>query len=93
MGFFDQMKDLNKMREQAKQMQILLAQEEIMGQSKDALIRIVIDGNQTLKSVEVMDEVVGDRKKIAQDIREAINDMNDNYKKVVSKKFGNMFPQ
>jgi DNA-binding protein YbaB len=93
MGFFDQMKDLNKMREQAKQMQILLAQEEIMGQSKDALIRIVIDGNQILKSVEVMDEVVGDRKKIAQDIREAINDMNDNYKKVVSKKFGNMFPQ
>ena len=93
MGFFDQMKDLNKMREQAKQMQVLLAQEEIMGQSKDALIRIIIDGNQNLKSVEVMDEVVGDRKKIAQDIREAINDMNDNYKKVVSKKFGNMFPQ
>lgn len=90
MGMFDQLKDLNKMREQAKQMQHTLAQEEVLGQSKDAMIRIVIDGNQTVKSVEVLDQIVGDRKKIAQDIREALTDMNDNYKKLVSKKFGNM---
>jgi len=87
---FDQLKDLNKMREQAKQMQLAMAQEEIMGQSKDANIRIVIDGNQIVKSVEVLDEIVGDRKKIAQDLREALTDMNDNYKKLVAKKFGNM---
>jgi DNA-binding protein YbaB len=90
MGMFDQLKDMNKMREQAKQMQQTLAQEEVLGQSKDAMIRIVIDGNQVVKSVEVLDGVVGDRKKIAQDIREALGDMNDNYKKLVSKKFGNM---
>jgi DNA-binding protein YbaB len=90
MGMFDQLKDLNKMREQAKQMQLAMAQEEIMGQSKDANIRIVIDGNQIVKSVEVLDEIVGDRKKIAQDLREALTDMNDNYKKLVAKKFGNM---
>jgi DNA-binding protein YbaB len=90
MGMFDQLKDLNKMREQAKQMQLALAQEEILGQSKDANIRIVIDGNQVVKSVEVLDAIVGDRKKIAQDLREALTDMNDNYKKLVTKKFGNM---
>jgi DNA-binding protein YbaB len=90
MGMFDQLKDLNKMREQAKQMQLTMAQEEVMGQSKDANIRIVIDGNQVVKSVEVLDEIVGDRKKIAQDLREALTDMNDNYKKLVTKKFGNM---
>lgn len=90
MGMFDQIKDLNKMREQAKQMQLALAQEEILGQSKDANIRIVIDGNQVVKSVEVLDAIVGDRKKIAQDLREALTDMNDNYKKLVTKKFGNM---
>lgn len=87
---FDQIKDLNKMREQAKQMQLALAQEEILGQSNDANIRIVIDGNQVVKSVEVLDAIVGDRKKIAQDLREALTDMNDNYKKLVTKKFGNM---
>lgn len=90
MGFFDQLKDLNSMRQQAKQMQLALANETIMGQSKDAMIRIVMDGNQELKSVEVMDGVVGDRKKIAQDIREALTDVNNNYKKIVSSKFGNM---
>lgn len=93
MGFFDQIKDVNKMREQAKQMQHLLGQEEIMGQSKDALVRIVIDGNQNVKSVEIMEDLAGDRKKIAQDVREALTDMNANYKKIISKKFGNMFPQ
>ena len=90
MGFFDQIKDINQMRQQAKQMQLLLANEQIMGQSKDALIRIVIDGNQEVKSVEVADGVAGDRKKIAQDIREALIDMNKNYKKLMSDKFGSM---
>lgn len=90
MGFFDQIKDINSMRQQAKQMQMMLGQETIMGQSKDAAIRIVMDGNQELKSVEVTDEVVGDRKKIAQDIREAFADVNSNYKKLMQAKFGNM---
>ncbi len=91
MGFLDQLKDVNAMRQQAKQMQLALGQETIMGQSKDAYIRLVMDGNQELKSVEVTDEVVGDRKKIAQDIREAVTDINTNYKKLMQSKFGNMF--
>jgi len=90
MGLIDQMKDINSMRQQAKQMQLVLAQEQIMGQSKDAMIRIVMDGNQEIKSVEVMDEVVGDRKRIASDIREALVDLNNGYKKVLSTKFGSM---
>lgn len=90
MGMFDQLKDMNKMREHAKHMQGLLAQEDIMGQSKDAMVRLVMDGNQTVKSVEILDEIVGDRKRIAQDVREALGDMLENYKKIVSKKFGNM---
>lgn len=93
MGIFDQIKDINKMRQQAKQMQLLLAQETIMGQSKDACIRITMDGNQEIKSVEVTDAVVGDRKKIAQDIREALSDINDNYRKLMQKKFGNILQQ
>lgn len=93
MGFLDQIKDVNKMRQQAKQMQMLLAQEQILGQSKDAMIRLVIDGNQEIKSVEVMDGVVGDRKKIAQDIREALTDVNEKYKKLMTSKFSHMFQE
>ena len=91
MGFLDQIKDMNKMRQQAKQMQMLLAQEQITGQSKDGFIKLTLDGNQEVKSVEVQDGVVGDRKKIAQDIREAMNDTNEKYKKMMSSKFGHMF--
>lgn len=90
MGVFDRMKDLGAMRQQAKQMQILLANEVIMGQSKDAYIRILMDGNQNIKSVEVLDEVVGDRKKIANGIREAMTDLNEKYKKLMTSKFGHM---
>ena len=89
----DQMKDINAMRQQAKQMQLLLGQEVIMGQSKDAMIRIVMDGNQEIKSVEVLDGIVGDRKRIASDIREALVDLNNGYKKVLSTKFGSMMGQ
>ena len=90
MGLFDQLKDVNKMRQQAKQMQLMLANEVIAGQSKDANVRIIMDGNQEVKSVEIMDEIVGDRKKIANGVREALTDVNKNYKDLVSKKFGHM---
>ncbi len=93
MGFLDQLKDLNSMRQQAKQMQLQLAQETIVGQSKDAMIRLITDGNQDIKSVEVIDVIVGDRKKIAQDIREAMADLNANYKKMMANKYGHMFNQ
>ncbi len=91
MGMFDKLKDINAMRQQAKQMQIQLAQVEVTGQSKDAMIRLIMDGNQDIKSVEVMDGVVGDRKKIAQDIREALYDLNENFKKLMQEKYGSMF--
>ena len=93
MGFLDQIKDLNKMRQQAKQMQLLLGQEMIMGQSKDGMIKLTIDGNQEVKSVEVSDGVVGDRKKIAQDIREAMGDIQEKYKKLMATKFGHMLQE
>ncbi|MEK7075502.1 MAG: YbaB/EbfC family nucleoid-associated protein [Patescibacteria group bacterium] len=91
MGMFDKLKDLNSMRQQAKQMQMQLAQVQVTGQSNDAMIRLIMDGNQDIKSVEVMDGVVGDRKKIAQDIREALHDLNENFKKMMQEKYGNMF--
>lgn len=90
MGMFDKIKDLSAMRQQAKQLQIQLAAEQISGESRDHLIRLTMDGNQDVKSVEVKEGIEGDRKRIAQDIREALSDMNNNYKKMMAKKFGHM---
>lgn len=90
MGMFDKLKDLNEMRKQAKQMQMMLAQEEVEGKSSGNKIVIITDGNQEVKSVVVDDSIVGDRGEIARNIREALDNLSKNHKKMLQKRFGNM---
>ncbi len=90
MGLFDKVKDLNEMRKQAKQIEMMLGAEEVVGKSPGEKIKITIDGNQVVKSVEVSDSIVGDRGEIARNIREALEDLNKKHKKMLQSKFGNM---
>ncbi len=90
MGIFDKLKDVNEMRKQAKQIELTLAQEEVTGHSSGDNIKIIIDGNQVVKSVQVGDAIVGDRKEIARHIREALEDLNKKHKKMLQSKFGSM---
>lgn len=90
MGFFDKIKDINEMRKQAKQIEMMLGAEEITGKSSGEKIKIIIDGNQKVKSVEVSDSIVGDRGEIARNIREALEDVNSKHKKLLQSKFGSM---
>lgn len=90
MGIFDKLKDVNEMRKQAKQIELMLGQEEVVGKSAGSKIVITIDGNQTVKSVKVDDSIVGDRGDIARNIREALEDLNKKHKKLLQSKFGNM---
>ena len=90
MGIFDKIKDVNEMRKQAKQIEMMLAQEEIVGKSSGSKIEITIDGNQAVKSVKVDDSIVGDRGEIARNIRDAMGDLNKKHKKLLQSKFGNM---
>ncbi len=90
MGIFDKLKDVNEMRKQAKQIEMMLATEEVTGKSSGGKIEIIIDGNQTVKSVKVDDSIVGDRGDIARNIREALEDLNKKHKKMLQSKFGNM---
>ncbi|MDQ3018474.1 MAG: YbaB/EbfC family nucleoid-associated protein [bacterium] len=90
MGLFDKIKDINEMRKQAKQIELMLANEEVVGKSPGEKIKITVDGNQKVKSVEVSDSIVGDRGEIARNIREAIEDLNSKHKKMLQSKFGSM---
>lgn len=90
MGIFDKLKDVNEMRKQAKQIEAVLAQETVTGQSNGEKIKITIDGNQNVKSVEVDESIVGDRSEIARNIRTALEDLNKKHKKMLQAKFGNM---
>ena len=90
MGLFDKIKDINEMRKQAKQMETLLAVETVTGSSGGGKIKITIDGNQNIKSVEVAPEVAGDKAEVARHIRSCLEDLFKQHKKMLQKKFGNM---
>lgn len=90
MGIFDKLKDVNEMRKQAKQIEGLLATEIITGHSSGGKIKITVDGNQNIKSVEVDESVAGDKSEVARHIRAALEDLNGKHKKMLQSKFGNM---
>jgi DNA-binding protein YbaB len=90
MGFLDKLKDINEMRKQAKQMEAMLATETVTGKSSGEKIKIIIDGNQNIKSVEVSSEIAGDKSEVARHIRSALEDLFKQHKKMLQSKFGNM---
>lgn len=90
MGIIDKLKDINEMRKQANQMQSLLSAETVSGSSSGGKIKLVIDGNMEVKSVEVSPEVAGDKAEVARHIRSALEDLFKQHKKMLQKKFGNM---
>lgn len=90
MGLFDKLKDINEMRKQANQMQALLGAETVIGESSGGKIKIMIDGNMEVKSVEVLPEVAGDKSEVARHIRFALEDLFKQHKKMLQKKFGSM---
>lgn len=71
-------------------MQGLLAQETVTGQSGGGKVRLTIDGNMQVKSVEVAEEVAGDKSEVARQVRAALDDLFKEHKKMLQKKFGNM---
>jgi nucleoid-associated protein EbfC len=89
MGFLDKLKDVNEMRKQAKHLQEQLGQETVSGSSSGGKIKIVIDGNQNVKSVEVSPDIVGDKGEIARHVRGALEDLFKQHKKMLQSKFGN----
>ncbi len=88
MGIFDKLKDVNEMRKQAKQIELVLAKETVTGSSSGGKIKITIDGNQQVKSVEVDASIAGDKSEVARHIRSALEDLFKHHKKLLQSKFG-----
>lgn len=90
MGLIDKLKDINEMRKQAKHLESLLATETVTGHSGGGKIKIVIDGNQNIKNVEVSPDIAGDKSEVARHIRAALEDLFKQHKKMLQSKFGNI---
>lgn len=76
------------MRKQAKQIELVLAKETVTGSSSGGKIKITIDGNQQVKSVEVDASIAGDKSEVARHIRSALEDLFKHHKKLLQSKFG-----
>lgn len=90
MGIFDKLRDVNEMRKQAKQMELLLEKELVTGSSSGDGIKITIDGNQNIKSVEVRPDVAGDKSEVARHVRQALENLFSKHKKMLQSKFSNI---
>lgn len=85
---FDKIKQLNDMRKQAQELQKMLAAEEIVGVSRNDYIKITMDGNQTIRSVSVSDEIVGNKILLEDSIKQAVESANEKLKQVMMSKMG-----
>ncbi|MDE2311733.1 MAG: YbaB/EbfC family nucleoid-associated protein [Patescibacteria group bacterium] len=93
MGLLDKLKDVNEMRKQAKQLEAVLGQVQVMGSSSGGKIKLTTDGNQNVLSVEVDQSIIGDKSEVARHIRGALEDLFKQHKKMLQHKFGNMMAQ
>lgn len=87
---FDKIKQINDMRKQAKALQDMLAQEEITGTSRNNYIKIVMDGNQNIKSVSISEDILNNRILIEDSIKQVVENLNDKLRQVMMSKMGGM---
>jgi len=87
---FEKIKQVQEMRSQAKQIQNTLAGESVEGSGSWGKVKITMDGNQEVKKVEISQEIVGDKNKIEDGVKEAVNDAVKKVQKVMAQKMQQM---
>jgi len=65
-----------------------MSEVSIIGTSSGDRIKLAIDGNFEVKSVEVDASIAGDKSEVARHIRGALENLFKNYKKEMQKRFG-----
>lgn len=86
----DKLKQMNDLRKQAKVLQDMLAQEEVIGVSRNEYVKVIMDGNQNIKSVSVKEDVLGNRILLEDSIKQAIESLNDKTRQLMMSKMGGM---
>lgn len=85
---FDKLKQFNEMRKQAEVLKKALAEEEIIGSSANSLVKIIMDGNQEIKSVFVDESILGNKFLLEKSIKEAVDDSNKKLRQTMLSKMG-----
>lgn len=87
---FGQLKQLQELRKQAGQIKTALAEETIEGIGANGLVKIILDGNQEVRQVEISDQLLADKEKLSQALVEAANDGIKKVQKVMAQKMSQL---
>ncbi len=87
---FSKIKQIQELRSQANQIKKALAEETVEGTGAWGKLKVKMDGNQEVKSVEIDDELLKDKAKLQAAIAEATNNAVKNAQKVMAQKMSQM---
>jgi len=87
---FNKIKAVKELRDSAKQMQNQLDDITAEGTAAWGKVKITINGNQKIVSVEIDDELMGDKSKLESAIMEAQNDATKKIQKQMASKMKDM---
>ncbi len=87
---FNKIKAVQELRSQANQIKKALEEEIVEGSGGWGKVKIKMDGNQDVKSVEIADDILGDKAKLEAGVKEAANDVIKKVQKVMAQKMSQM---
>ena len=87
---FNKIKAIQDLRSQANQIKKALEQEEVEGSGAWGKVKIKINGNQEVKSVEIAEELLSNKSGLESAVKEAVNDGIKKVQKVMAQKMSQM---
>lgn len=87
---FNKLKQIQDLKSQANQIKKALAEETVEGSGAWGKVKIIMDGNQEVKKVEIDNELLNDKDKLAGAILEATNDAIKKVQKVMAQKMSQL---
>jgi hypothetical protein len=87
---FNKIKAIQELKTQANQIKKALEAEVVEGAGGWGKVKIKMDGNQEVKSVEIADDIIGDKSKLEGAVKEAANDAIKKVQKVMAQKMSQM---
>ena len=83
---FNKLKQIQDLKSQASQIKKALADESVEGSGAWGKVKVIMDGNQEVKKIEIADELLSDKLKLENAIIEATNDAIKKVQKVMAQK-------
>jgi len=87
---FNKLKQVQELKSQASQIKKALSEETVEGSGGWGKVKIVMDGNQEVQKVEINDEILGDKTKVEEGVKEATNDAIKKAQRVMANKMSQM---